>query len=295
MKFTRGDTTVAFEKLWFFQRKHAQRYISLPPSTPYNPRHDLNKLALKPLLKHLEERSIKEDLTIFKNLPQETKEDFIRSLLHADAQNYTTPSEFIDRNLYFFIRPTKDQLRSAIPSLKLHNIPAKANPSVLSSFAKEFAALSRIENWDKDQLKAWTNTLIEKRLWRIMEDVGSDEESLEGLFRKAWSKLVHGYIRWAIAAGKPGPEGAVSMGILGKEETVRRFERAGDVMMEKEKGGGDGIVGGDLPFVVAMMPVVGEGAGKVGSGAVLGAETASEETAGAETAGLIADICDFVN
>jgi glutamyl-tRNA synthetase len=230
MKFTRGDTTVAFEKLWFLQKKHAQRYATLDPSSPYNPRHDLNKLALPPLLKHLKNR---EDIPVFNSLPEGTpKEDFVRSLLFADAQNYTTPSEFISRNISFFIPPTKDALRTTIPSLKLHNIPKDVNPSASHDFVREFDLWTNIKNWNKDAIKVWTNAIIEDRVSRSVRNSEVDEEPLENVLRRAWGKLVHGYIRWAIVAGRPGPDGAVSMSILGREETVRRFELARDVVME---------------------------------------------------------------
>ncbi|TVY43241.1 Glutamate--tRNA ligase, mitochondrial [Lachnellula occidentalis] len=232
LKFTRGDTIVAFEKLWFLQRRQASRYVSLPPSTPYNPRHDINKLALPLLLKHLAERS---------DLPEgpPPTEDFVRALLWADAQNYTTPSEFITRNITFFTPPTSSDLRNTLPSLKLHNIPARANHSVPPSFATEFASLSGIEDWSAAKLKAWTTELMEKQLRRSLDEVGSDEEKLRDLFKKAWAKAMHGYIRWAIAAGKAGPDGAVSMAILGKEETLRRFDLAREVMMGVVDDGAD--------------------------------------------------------
>jgi hypothetical protein len=47
---------------------------------------------------------------------------------------------------------------------------------------------------------------------------------------KAWSKLIHKYIRWVIAAGQPGPDGAESMEILGREETLARFAVAAEVL-----------------------------------------------------------------
>ena len=80
---------------------------------------------------------------------------------------------------------------------------------------------------------------MQKQIWQSLDEAGSDEENLEGLFKKAWSRAVHGYIRWAIAAGHPGPDGVVSMGILGKEETLRRFELAKEVMMAVKDDGAD--------------------------------------------------------
>ncbi|TVY21786.1 Mitochondrial glutamate--tRNA ligase [Lachnellula arida] len=237
LKFTRGDTTVAFEKLWFLQRRHAYRYVSLPPSTPYNPRHDINKLALPLLLKHLSERP---ELS---ESPPPT-EDFVRSLLWADAQNYTTPSDFITRNITFFIPPTSSDLHATIPSLKLHNIPAReltapANSCISALFAAEFRSLSRVENWSTPNLVAWTKALVQRQLRHSLDAGLVEDDKLTALFRKAWGKVMHQYIRWAIAAGRPGPDGLASMEILGERETLRRFELARKVVMGVRDEGAD--------------------------------------------------------
>jgi len=113
---------------------------------------------------------------------------------------------------------------------------------------------------------------MEKQLWRSLDEVGSDEEKLEGLFKKAWGKAMHGYIRWAIGAGRPGPDGVVSMAILGKEETLRRFELARGVMM------GVGDDGADMAMAMSEpVPKVKASDGEVESGSALDRETGASD------------------
>ncbi|TVY62259.1 Mitochondrial glutamate--tRNA ligase, partial [Lachnellula suecica] len=244
MKFTKGDTIVAFEKLWFLQKRHALRYASLDPSTPITPRNDLNKLALEPLVKYIDERNSQEPLPFYESLsPGTSRTDFVRSLLWADAQNYTTPFEFLARNISFFIPPTKATLASTIPTFKLRNVPEGikhdiAVPLLLDSLDLYTRSSSLTTNWSKEKLKKYISKVINERVEHSISEAYPDskdiEEAVKGAVSRAWGRLVHGYVRWAIAAGKPGPDGSVSMSILGREETLRRLKLARSIVMGPE-------------------------------------------------------------
>lgn len=86
---------------------------------------------------------------------------------------------------------------------------------------------------------------MQKQLQRTLGAELVEEHELAPLFRKAWAKVVHQYIRWVIAAGRPGPDGLVSMELLGKEETLRRFELARKVTMGVIRDDGADKFGGD--------------------------------------------------
>ena len=47
---------------------------------------------------------------------------------------------------------------------------------------------------------------------------------------KSWTKLMHQYLRWALVASKPGPDGVETMRILGREETGRRLATAEEAL-----------------------------------------------------------------
>lgn len=63
-------------------------------------------------------------------------------------------------------------------------------------------------------------------------------EELGVAVRKSWGGLVHGYVRWAVMGEAPGPDGAETMRILGREEVLKRLERAAEVLVEREENQG---------------------------------------------------------
>ncbi|KUJ22139.1 glutamyl-tRNA synthetase [Mollisia scopiformis] len=254
MKYTRGDSVVSFEKLWFLQRKHAALYASMPPRLPMNPRHSLTELAVQPMVKLLDHRSSFEDLSLYTTTPQgEARENYVRSILLADAPNYTTPTEFIARNIYFFVRPSAKKLREKIPSLKLHKVPPSINYPVSTETLALFKNVSLIPDadWNGQSIKNMSTFVVDRGVTMSLASskTGKLDERMRPLVQKAWSTLVHGYLRWAIFGGNQGPDGGETMRILGKVETVRRLEKAEKVVLrareieERDKGGlgNDGV------------------------------------------------------
>ena len=241
MKYTRGDTVVSFEKLWFLQRRHAARYAETPQgATLVNPSHDLTELAVKPIVRLLDSNPELDRFPIYKSLPEGLdRENFIKSILWRDASSYTNPTEFIIRNTYFFVAPAPETLNSNIPSLKLHNVPAgithSLSPETVLLFFNNFSEIPEPE-WNTTEIKSWINSIIEQGAMGSVSERGDEStpsEEQESLVRKAWSKLVHQYLRWAISAGMPGPDGAETMKILGKEETIKRLGRAQRVIIAR--------------------------------------------------------------
>jgi glutamyl-tRNA synthetase len=228
MKYTRGDTIVGFEKLPFLQKRHAGRYASSPPSA--NPLHDLRNLATKPMIGLLEKRLLDEELPFYATFrTPRAKEDYVHRILIADAANYKYPGDFIDRNLCFFIAPSATQLRNTLPSFRLRAVPSFIPPSPdLNLF---FQLLSQIrdtpdEEWNRKVLKEKVSWVIETGKETSMRDLGMEaleDEGLEKRVKGAWSKLVHGYFRWALVGGNPGPDGVEMMCIMGREECERRL------------------------------------------------------------------------
>lgn len=268
MKYTRGDTVVSLEKLWFLQKAHAARYASLPP--PNNPSHSLLSLAVEPIMKLLAEAP-KEETDIYDKIPEPSDQTaYIIKLLLADAAKYTTPSDFLSRNRYFFTTPTDSHLRSTIPLLQLGNksfittplidgskalsleagtyntmtmelppsIPV-IEPSTFLPFIAQFSEIPRSE-WKTGELKNWINIISNQasltptlETWRIADDV--EREKVENKLKKAWGKLVHDYLRWALLGGMSGPESAETMLVLGRTEVLKRLKNAHEVMCRRDE------------------------------------------------------------
>jgi glutamyl-tRNA synthetase len=241
LKFTRGDTVVDFGKLWFLQKRHAARYASSP--NPSNPSHDLNEIALKPIFALLEHNSIYHSglFQFYHAIPSTAREDYVRDILWADAKKYTNPAEFVERNTFFWVSPTSEILVKNMPALRLHNVPslaAQPTPAALSPFFSNFSEIPE-EGWNAAEIKSWILSIVEQASSRSFAELTiknkhwseTDADAARIQWSKAWNKLVHQYLRWALMGAMPGPDGAETMRILGRNETLRRLERAEELIL----------------------------------------------------------------
>jgi glutamyl-tRNA synthetase len=235
LKFTKGDTIVSLDKLWFLQRRHATRYAALQPPKPSTPFHDLEEIAVKPTLAALNHHVVfnPEDFPFYALIPEEDRFNYVRAIVWADAQNYTGFDDFITRHMYFFNAPSDQSLsRSSIPP-RLAGLPNGVGHMAVdrSVFHPLFESFREIEKKD------WTDETLKQKIDSIVDQASPDtikkmqssptwSDEFTPLVRKSWEKLVHEHIRWALMAWMPGPTGVKTMRILGREECLRRFDRA---------------------------------------------------------------------
>jgi glutamyl-tRNA synthetase len=239
------------DKLWFLQKRHAARYASISPEKEYNPSHDLRKLAVEPVLKLLSQFSAEQphNFVYYLSLDDRARAKYVQDIVYIDALscNYTTPFNCVTRNKHFFVAPTPEDLANSISIFKLRGVPSDIKSAVpthkLLRSVANFAEIPE-KDWNTDAIKSWTNSIIghgsAESLAELPGIVFEEAAGAEALVKKAWSRLVHGYIRWALMGGMPGPDGAETMRMLGKEETMRRFDAAREVArnrMENEWSG----------------------------------------------------------
>ncbi|RDW88531.1 hypothetical protein BP6252_00563 [Coleophoma cylindrospora] len=255
MKYTRGDSVVSFEKLWYLQKNHAARYALLPPSS--NPSHSLINLAVEPLVKLLNEAPA-EDKSFFTAIPSEMgKKDYVLKVLLADAIKYTTPPDFLERNRFFFKAPVRAELEATITPLQLGTTvlrttaisdkleSASLRPQILPSHLLPIIAqFEQIEesSWDSEEIRGWINTIsLQASLKLTPPELGikveneAEREAIEANVQKAWGKMIHEYLRWALLAKMSGPESAATMIVLGRDEVLKRLSLAQEVMTEWEE------------------------------------------------------------
>ncbi|KAJ5371159.1 Glutamate--tRNA ligase [Penicillium cataractarum] len=209
LKITRGNTVVAFEKLWFLQKAHAQRFAATG-----GPQFDemANRVCAA-----VEESHSMDNLTSI--LQGRTLFEYIAPLLHADAKTYTTAEEFTKRNSTFFTsqldRPSYTPTASSA-STEAPTVPMQA----LHTAA---AALTLVPP------AHWT---IETHRANITSYDGSDAVTIPSETAdvvnpdKIFKKELYHYLRWALSASAPGPGIPEIMTILGQEETLRRIQDA---------------------------------------------------------------------
>ncbi len=242
MKYTRGDSVVAFEKMWFLQKRHAARYASSPVESALDqkPTNPLHELAVKPIIRLLDGTSTCSDYSFYKGIPEsENRENFVQCLIFADAQNYTNPAEFIRRNIYFFTPPSVEALTAAVPALSLHRIPSRypntVSRDIIISFFKMLMTINP-ESWCGHSIRPYLQSLVSSGVEYTRKNIEVEFESGEEATasqtgsQKSWVKLMNQYLRWALVAGKPGPDSVLTMELLGYEETGRRLEAAAKVL-----------------------------------------------------------------
>lgn len=159
MQFTKGNTTVTLEKLWFLQRNHAARAASTRT-------FELDDMAQRiqaevhTVLSSYSPATYAGVRTAFpNNMMQDQSEhmpsvltyltktargmdglEYCRGLLHIDAKNYSTPAEFVQRNLFFFVEPPP-------PSPFINSEPDVTSTEELLAAAEELMTISETD-WD---------------------------------------------------------------------------------------------------------------------------------------------------
>ncbi|KAJ6164923.1 hypothetical protein N7470_003595 [Penicillium chermesinum] len=207
LKITRGNTVVAFEKLWFLQKAHAQRFAAsggpqfdeMVKRVAARVQETYSNEALSPLLKG---RSITE---------------YVAPLLRADAKTYTTAEEFLQRNATFFTTGlNRAPYTPATPQSEGPTVPMRA----LHTAA---AALTLVPDahWNIEMHRSNINSYDGSGAVEVAEGDVSGVKT-DKIFKK---ELYH-YLRWALSASAPGPGIPEIMTILGRDETVRRIQEA---------------------------------------------------------------------
>ncbi|KAF1835591.1 glutamyl-tRNA synthetase-like protein [Decorospora gaudefroyi] len=186
LKFTKGNTTVTFGKLQFLQRKHALRRAE-PGTGPALDEmvHNIARLLTSPDSPYPDWKQV---------VGSPFPEDYICSIIKADAENYTNSNEFLYRNAFLFtpLRP----FSHSPPVATASDIPMRAH------------MLSQVEpqHWDKEHLMQKVRDMIDGR-----------EEGRKG------SRDVYHYLRKTITGQEEGMRIFDVMMILGRRETLARL------------------------------------------------------------------------
>jgi glutamyl-tRNA synthetase len=236
MKFTRGDAAVTYDKLWYLQRAHATRFAMSEAKD-----HEAKlSLMTKPILHVLKEG----DWVNRKNLVlgRHEAESYVVKLLKLDSRNYTTAPAFVDRNRYFFERPDRGALISYLSRAVQNPVPKPSSliPSTEAvSQVSSSLELIPAEAWTietiRDSIETAIAQIVDDSMKKFQDDV-PDLVQAKKAAHKSLAKSIHRYIRWVIAAGSQGPEGAPTMQILGKDETLARFAQAAKILMTLPTG-----------------------------------------------------------
>ncbi|KAL4893435.1 mitochondrial glutamyl-tRNA synthetase [Aspergillus ambiguus] len=250
LKITRGNTVVAFEKLWFLQKAHAQRFassggpsfdqmvttVSQVVETTYSPEQLAPILQSRPI------------------------HQYVTPLLQADAKSFTKPEDFVARNATFFTtalaRPPYTPAAAAagpvVPMTALHTAAAALSLVPEPHWSVETHRFN-ISSYDGSA------ALADPEAESATPPPPQDEKARVAA-DKAFKKELYHYLRWALSASAPGPGIPETMAILGRDESVRRLREARDLTREFADAGAGAqkvkgaIKEGDVSWMGSLAP-----------------------------------------
>ncbi|EAW19194.1 glutamate--tRNA ligase MSE1 [Aspergillus fischeri NRRL 181] len=246
LKITRGNTVVAFEKLWFLQKAHAQRFAATggpafdemvtKVSQAVEEAYPADQLYVhNPNTPSRTANSPSHSATILDSRPLA---EYIPPLLKADAKSYTNAPEFVQRNSTFFTTtltrppytPISTHNGTTIPITALHTAAA-ALTLVPSSHWTIETHRSNIASYDGSAVILPTSASTSPGE-NAPESTDADAEMARLNADKAFKKELYHYLRWALSAGAPGPGIPETMEILGRAESLRRLQQARELTAE---------------------------------------------------------------
>ncbi|RHZ44743.1 glutamate--tRNA ligase MSE1 [Aspergillus thermomutatus] len=218
LKITRGNTVVAFEKLWFLQKAHAQRFAATGGPV-------FDEMVAK-VSQAVEETSPADQLTTI--LDARPLTEYIPPLLKADAKSYTNAPEFVQRNSTFFTTALNRPPYTPIPTPNGTTIPITALHTAAAALTLVPASHWTIET-HRSNIASYDGSaavLPASPGGGATESADADAEKTRVNADKAFKKELYHYLRWALSAGAPGPGIPETMEILGRAESLRRLQEA---------------------------------------------------------------------
>lgn len=235
--FTRNNTIVSLEKLWFLQKAHAQIAAETGSESIARTVESLYQMAIQ--------NSLDEKLSVTGHLDtticlaaladRENSESFLKGkdlrehieqILRANLKNYTRLDTFFEQHLYFFGPVINSHYHPyTIDNRRRHEVP---NSELV--VAAEAVAHLGPDEWTSERIKKMLQAIVIRGSQsappgpEVLETV--EERRARVKRQKAYNVGFHHYLRWALAEDMKGPSVADIMLILGRDETLARIKTA---------------------------------------------------------------------
>lgn len=209
LKFTKGNTIAAPNKLLHLQKRYAQKYVE-EEGKEYLAMIDR---ILAVVEQHLQARP---EIRICGACKLR---DRIAALLNVDAMNYTTPSNFVERHSQFFFLERREEYQH------------RSNDVMLSeNFSKIIDRFRKVlpEQWGEPSLREALENVVNTLSMKWGQDLNQIMD-----LEKATRASVQHFLRWALTGGRPGPTLMLTMSILGRDASLKRIEEAAAVLERK--------------------------------------------------------------
>ncbi|OQO10301.1 hypothetical protein B0A48_04659 [Cryoendolithus antarcticus] len=253
LKFTRGNTMVLMEKLWFLQRNHVQLRCERVSNG--------EEQALGDVLDHVVQEVERAHPDFATNKSGARLTDYCTSVLLADDKSYHNAAHFVERNWYFF-SSTEEVKRRRSTSAASQLVPAIDIDSLLQDLISTYDATTpyvdvpaglRSEatvaerRTTAERSAARIHALLNLLIWQRIAPASAETRAIpfaeqatdtEAVARflvgdagagdlakdyQTWQKALMRHLRWKLAAGTPGPGMYMVMAVLGYEECFKRL------------------------------------------------------------------------
>ncbi|KAI9683142.1 MAG: Glutamate--tRNA ligase mitochondrial [Trizodia sp. TS-e1964] len=220
MKFTLGNTIVTPEKLWYLQKHHAV-LVAEEGGKQLD-------LIVNRLLAFVQSHSKAESREFV--LRGRELRAYIAAVFRIDAKNYKNANDFLERNFYFF-GPIINSFFEPRDRTQL-GIPPHQKLVEYSKMLQDIPSGS----WTSESIYEKIREIGKALLTEFHSSRGSQSVTSKDTAKieKNITSIIYGYLRMAIAEGKPGPGLQDVMEILGREVTLERLESAAAINSVKE-------------------------------------------------------------
>ncbi|GIZ37211.1 hypothetical protein CKM354_000066500 [Cercospora kikuchii] len=228
LKFTKGNTIVRMEKLWFLQKQHVARRIEQARAA-----NDI--ISIKDIISAIEKEApsntpfLQQHIGEGKLYPD--LRTYIRDILLIDFKSYQTPQQFLTRNQYFFSYDSTlvpespehyhqdDDVTITVSDLSqviehALSAPLYPPPSEISEETRH------VPNGTLDEHIAHLSVLVHDR---INTSIATHIKEESPATRKAYNKALMRYLREKLSYGMPGPGIGQMMAVLGLKECCKRL------------------------------------------------------------------------
>ena len=218
LKFTKGNSIVSFDKLWYLQKNHAKIIIERAmQSSTADP-------SFENLLDLLESAA----RTAYPNSRALATQDlriYMTKILFIDAKTYENPSSYVERNAYFFttLPPASPSPDTSISKSDLHTAAMDVLKNFDQTVTKDVIISAPTYTEIKTRLDA-TIAEYAKVIGEVIQQRATVDGEVDKTKMKEWSKHLHHYLREKLCFGRPGPGSSQVMAVLGHEECWRRLE-----------------------------------------------------------------------
>jgi glutamyl-tRNA synthetase len=215
LKFTKGNSIVSFEKLWYLQKHHARIIIERAAQSSDQ---DASFENLVDMIESAARNAYPDSLETLKDRDFKS---YARSILLIDDKTYETPSSYVERNAYFFTL-----LPAPSPAPDTAITLSELRDAVLEIMQSCSTDVTRWRGTDTKALKSLIDaSTVEyaEAIETYCRKMAAGDEDQELVIKK-WRKAIHIYIRYKLCGQMPGPNSAQVMAVMGREEMKARFE-----------------------------------------------------------------------